>query len=56
VHAPGSVLIYEPQWNSDVNSVQENITSGEMYPYEFLKENVPEKNERDIYYVMSLVD
>ena len=28
VHAPGSVLTYEPQWNSDVNSVQENIVSG----------------------------
>ena len=56
VHAPGSVLTYEPQWNSDVNSVQENITSGEIYPYEFLVENVPEKNKRDIDYVMSLMD
>jgi hypothetical protein len=56
VHAPGSVLTYEPQWNSDVNSVQENITSGEIYPYEFLVENVPEKNKRDIDYMMSLMD
>ena len=24
VHAPGSYLTYEPQWNSDVNSVYEN--------------------------------
>ena len=35
VHAPGSVLTYEPQWNSDVNSVHENITAGEVYPREF---------------------
>jgi hypothetical protein len=56
VHAPGSVLTYEPQWNSDVNSVHENIASGEVYPYEFLVENVPENRKRDIDYVMSLMD
>ena len=27
VHAPGSYLTYEPQWNSDVNSVFENMTA-----------------------------
>ena len=31
IHAPASVLTYEPQWNSDVNSVYENIVSGEVY-------------------------
>ncbi len=56
VHAPGSVLTYEPQWNSDVNSVQENVTSGEVYPRDFLVENVPESRKRDIDYVMSLMD
>jgi len=47
---------YEPQWNSDVNSVQENVTSGEVYPREFLVENVPEERKADIDYVMSLMD
>lgn len=56
VHAPGSVLTYEPQWNSDVNSIYENIASGEVYPYEFLVENVPEEKRRDVEYVMSLMD
>jgi hypothetical protein len=56
VHAPGSVLTYEPQWNSDVNSVYENITAGEVYPYEFLVENVPDDKKRDIDYVLSLMD
>jgi hypothetical protein len=56
VHAPGSVLTYEPQWNSDVNSVYENITSGEVYPYEFLVENCPEDRKLDIDYVLSLMD
>ena len=31
IHAPGSYLTYEPQWNSDVNSVFENVASGEVY-------------------------
>lgn len=56
VHAPGSVLTYEPQWNSDVNSVYENITSGEVYPRDFLVENVPEARKLDVDYVISLMD
>ena len=56
VHAPGSVLTYEPQWNSDVNSVYENIAAGEIYPYNFLVENCPTNKKRDIDYVMSLMD
>jgi hypothetical protein len=56
VHAPGSYLTYEPQWNSDVNSVYENITSNEVYPYEFLVENCPEDKKRNIDYVISLMD
>jgi hypothetical protein len=56
VHAPGSVLTYEPQWNSDVNSVHENITAGEVYPYDFLVENCPPDKKRDIEYIFSLVD
>ena len=56
VHAPGSVLTYEPQWNSDVNSVYENITSGEVYPRDFLVENVPAAKKQDVDYVMSLMD
>ncbi|MBB6731458.1 hypothetical protein [Cohnella zeiphila] len=56
VHAPGSVLTYEPQWNSDVNSVHENIVADEVYPYEFLVENCPEERKYDIDYIMSLLD
>jgi len=56
VHAPGSCLTYEPQWNSDVNSVQENVTGGEVNPYEFLVENVPEARKRDIDAILDLMD
>ena len=56
LHAPGSYLTYEPQWNSDVNSVYENITSDEVYPYDFLVENCPEDKKFDIDYVLDLMD
>ena len=56
IHAPGSYLTYEPQWNSDVNSVYENITSNEVYPYEFLVENCPDNKKHDLDYVMGLMD
>lgn len=56
LHAPGSYLTYEPQWNSDVNSVFENIASSEIYPYDFLVENCPPEKKHDIDYVMSLMD
>jgi hypothetical protein len=56
VHAPGSVLTYEPQWNSDVNSVHENIAAGEAYPYDFLVENCPEDRKRSLEYILGLMD
>lgn len=56
VHAPGSILTYEPQCNSDVNSVHENIAAGEVYPYDFLVENCPDDKKRNIEYIMSLMD
>ena len=56
LHSPGSVLTYEPQWNSDVNSVYENVASGEVYPYEFLTENCPDEKKRDVEYILALMD
>lgn len=56
IHAPGSYLTYEPQWNSDVNSVFENIVSSEIFPYEMLVENCPEDKKYDMDYVLSLLD
>ena len=55
IHAPASVLTYEPQWNSDVNSVYENIVSGEVYPPEMLDEELPE-GMKDIEHVFKLMD
>lgn len=56
VHAPGSYLTYEPQWNSDVNSVYENVTAGEVNPYDQLVENCPPDKQQDFDYILSLMD
>ena len=56
VHAPGSCLTYEPQWNSDVNSVYENVASGEVYERDFLVENLPEEEKMDVDAIMDLMD
>jgi hypothetical protein len=56
IHAPASVLTYEPQWNSDVNSVYENVASGEIYPREFLVAECPSDKKDDIDYIFGLLD
>lgn len=56
LHAPGSYLTYEPQWNSDVNAVFENITDNEIYDDSFLYENCPEDKVGDPEYVVSMMD
>lgn len=56
IHAPGSYLTYEPQWNSDVNSVFENAANGEIFDKSFLVENLPEKEQGDIDKVIELLD
>lgn len=55
IHAPASVLTYEPQWNSDVNSVYENTVSGEVYPPEMLNEECPAE-QNGIDEVLDLLD
>lgn len=56
VHAPASVLTYEPQWNSDVSSVMENITSGERNLRASLVSSLPESEKNDIDAIMGMMD
>ncbi len=56
IHAPGSYLTYEPQWNADVNSVYENIADNEIYAKSFLDENLPEEKKEDLDAVIDLLD
>ena len=58
LHAPGSLLTYEPQWSTDLNCVFENVVCGEVYDRHFLEDICPEdmKEEERIGYIMDAVD
>jgi hypothetical protein len=57
VHAPGSLCTYEPQWNSDVMALWENVVgSGEIFGRDWLYGYLPEGHEDDLDAVMDAID
>jgi hypothetical protein len=56
IHAPASVLTYEPQWNSDVNTIMENVTMGHVNPSNMLTDCCPEDKKNDVEYIFSQID
>jgi hypothetical protein len=48
VHAPGSLCTYEPQWNSDVMAIWENVVNGEVFGYDALSGYIPEEDIYDL--------
>lgn len=56
VHAPGSVVTYEPQWNSDVNTIVENVTMGEVNPHNLLTDCQPEEEKGDVDALFAQID
>lgn len=56
LHAPGSYLTYEPQWNSGVTSVFENVTAGEFNPRDLLVNDCPNDKKNDLDYLFNLLD
>ncbi|MDR2163940.1 MAG: hypothetical protein LBO70_08450 [Clostridiales Family XIII bacterium] len=57
VHAPGSLCTYEPQWNSDVMALWENVVgSGEIFGRDWLYGYLPEGHEDDLDAVLDAID
>jgi hypothetical protein len=56
VHAPGSVLTYEPQWNSDVGAVYQNFAAGEVVRNQAFAGKEPDQQEAAVDYLMGLMD
>lgn len=56
IHAPASVVTYEPQWNSDVNTIMENVTMGEVNPPNLLTDCIPEKDRDDVDKIFETID
>jgi hypothetical protein len=57
VHAPGSLCTYEPQWNSDVMAMWENVVgSGEIFDADWLYGYLPDDGTDRLEAVMDTID
>ena len=56
VHAPGSLCTYEPQWNSDVMAMWENVVNGEVFSYDDLSGYVPDADKNNLDVIMDVAD
>jgi hypothetical protein len=56
IHAPASLVTYEPQWNSDVNTIMENVTMGEVNPHNMLTDCAPEEEKNDLEAIFNQID
>ena len=56
LHAPGSLLTYEPQWGSDVFGMYQSMVEGRRVPWELLVKDVPEDKHHDLDYLIEQLD
>jgi len=56
LHAPGSLVTYEPQVNSDVFGMFQSMVEGRAVPWDLLVKDVPAENHRDLDYIIGMLD
>ncbi len=56
LHAPGSLLTYEPQRSSDVFAMFQSLVWDQVFSWDMLVWNVPDKYKKDLDYIISLID
>lgn len=56
LHAPGSLVTYEPQVNSDVFAMFQSMVDGRPVPRELLVKDVPEDRHHDLDYLIAMLD
>jgi len=56
LHAPGSLVTYEPQVNSDVGSIFQSMVEGRPMPWDLLVKDVPPERHRDLDYIIGMLD
>ncbi len=56
IHAPASLVTYEPQWNSDVNTIMENVTMGEVNGHNLLTDCIPEEDKDNLEAIFNQID
>ncbi|HXB71333.1 MAG TPA: hypothetical protein VNY05_24065 [Candidatus Acidoferrales bacterium] len=56
LHAPGSLVTYEPQVNSDVFAMYQSMVEGRGVPWDLLVKDVPEEHHHDLDYLLDMLD
>jgi hypothetical protein len=56
LHAPGSLLTYEPQWGSDVFGMYQSMVEGRDVPWELLVKDMPPDKHQDLDFIIDQID
>jgi hypothetical protein len=56
LHAPGSLVTYEPQVNSDVFGMFQSMVENRPVPWDLLVKDVPPDRRQDLDYIISMLD
>src|ERR1051326_5960021 len=56
LHAPGSLVTYEPQVNSDVFAMFQSMVEGRAVPWDLLVKDVPKERSHDIDFLIGMLD
>jgi hypothetical protein len=56
LHAPGSLVTYEPQWGSDVFAMYQSLVEGRPVPWSLLVKDMPEEKHHDLDYLVEQLD
>ena len=56
LHAPGSLVTYEPQWGSDVFGMYQSMVEGRAVPWDLLVKDVPPEKHQDLDYLVDQLD
>ncbi len=56
LHAPGSLVSYEPQWGSDVFGMYQSIVEGREVSWDLLVKDVPDDKKQDLEYILDLIE
>lgn len=56
LHAPGSLVTYEPQVNSDVFAMYQSLVEGRGVPWDLLVKDVPPEHHHDFDYLIEMMD
>ncbi|MCH7990689.1 MAG: hypothetical protein IID46_16230 [Planctomycetes bacterium] len=56
LHAPGSLVTFEPQWGSDVFGMYQSLVEGRPVPRSLLTKDFPEEKHNDNTYLVDALD